>query len=105
MSNTGRWYAIHTVINMEEKVKEALIKDNIVHNVIIPVETEIKVDKKGKEKTKKVKIFPGYVFVNAEMTPKIWHKIQNIYGVISFLSPALTPPPLDGDEVKKLGIF
>ena len=70
------WYVVTTYVGHEENVKEKLeartesmgMQENIFR-VIIPEITETEI-KDGVEKTKKKKMFPGYVFV--EMVMSYW---------------------------------
>jgi transcription termination/antitermination protein NusG len=69
--NTGRhWYVIHTYSGYEDAVREALMQriesmnmQDKIFDVIVPKETQIVV-KKGKPKTEKKRLFPGYVLVD-----------------------------------------
>ena len=80
MSDTAKWYVVHTYSGYENKVASSIenaVENLKLHNLItavnIPVETVTEV-KDGKANEVKRKLFPGYVLVKMVMTtkPGIW---------------------------------
>jgi len=108
---TPNWYAVYTLPNYEEKVKER-IKMLIVNNknykdtifqVEIPVEEKI-TKEKGQKKIKTQKLFPGYVFIKIIMNDSTYRAIRNISGVKGFVGTGTEPIPLTREEIKRMGI-
>ncbi len=110
MSDTAKWYVVHTYSGYENKVATSI--ENAVENrklqdliceVRVPTEmvTEIKDDK-----TREVerKMFPGYVLVKMIMTDDSWYVVRNIRGVTGFVGPGSKPVPLTEEEVARLGM-
>jgi transcriptional antiterminator NusG len=108
MSETARWYVIHTYSGYENKVAQTIQKvvDNRKLHELIPeirVPTEMAVEKKD-DKTKEVerKVFPGYVLVKMILTDDSWYVVRNTRGVTGFVGPGSKPIPLSDKEVEKL---
>ncbi len=110
MSQTAKWYVIHTYSGYEDKVRQNIEK--VVENrklreqiqeVQIPKEhvTEI-VD--GKKKEFERKVFPGYVLVKMIYTDDSWAVVRNTRGVTGFVGPGSKPTPLSDKEVAAMGI-
>ena len=106
------WYVVHTYSGYENAVKddiEATIKsrdlENKIKEVLVPVEniTTVKVGKESrKAKPKPTKLYPGYVFINMEMTDDTWYIIRNIRGVTGFVGPGSKPVPLSEEEIAQM---
>lgn len=110
MSDTAKWYVVHTYSGHENKVKANIEKivenrgmEDIIVEVAVPTEDIVEV-KNGKKKTKSRKIFPGYVLVKMFMTDESWYVVRNTRGVTGFVGPGSKPIPLTDEEVKKMGI-
>lgn len=110
MSDTAKWYVIHTYSGYENKVATSILNavenrklQDLFSEVRVPTEmvTEIK-DNKKKEVERK--IFPGYVLVKMIMTDDSWYVVRNIRGVTGFVGPGSKPVPLTDEEVAKLGV-
>ena len=110
MSETARWYVIHTYSGYENKVAQNIEKvvenrnfEEFIQEVRVPTEivTEIKDDKKREIERK---IFPGYVLVKMILTDDSWYIVRNIRGVTGFVGPGSKPVPLPEEEVNALGV-
>ncbi len=110
MSQTAKWYVIHTYSGYEDKVRqniEKVVENRKLHEqiqeVYIPKEhvTEI-IDGKKKEFDRKV--FPGYVLVKMIYTDDSWAVVRNTRGVTGFVGPGSKPTPLSDKEVASMGI-
>ncbi|MBT4384180.1 transcription termination/antitermination factor NusG [Candidatus Peregrinibacteria bacterium] len=103
--NTGRnWYVIHTYSGYEDAVREALLQriesmnmQDAIFDVIVPKETQIVV-KKGKPKTEKKRLFPGYVLVDMIVNDESWYVVRNTPNVTGFVGSGTIPVPVSGDE-------
>lgn len=121
----AKWYAVHTITNFENKVKdylEKLIKVNglqdIIQEIYIPEEEVVEI-KDGKRKSIKRKKFPGYVFIKfvsnfdslksgeepSSSDKELWYKIRNTRGVTGFVSPNPNRPlPLTDADLAVMGM-
>ncbi len=110
MSDTAKWYVVHTYSGYENKVAGNLEKmvenrklQELIQEIKVPTEkvTEYKDDKKREVERK---IFPGYVLVKMVMDDDSWYVVRNIRGVTGFVGPASKPIPLTEEEVLALGV-
>ncbi len=110
MSQSAKWYVIHTYSGYENKVAQNIEKvvenrklHDLIHEIRVPTErvTEI-VD--GKTKEVERKIFPGYVLVKMVYTDDSWYVVRNTRGVTGFVGPASEPTPLSEKEVAAMGV-
>lgn len=103
--NTGRhWYVIHTYSGYEDAVREALMQriesmnmQDKIFDVIVPKETQIIV-KKGKPKTEKKRLFPGYVLVDMMVDDESWYVVRNTPNVTGFVGSGTIPVPVSAEE-------
>lgn len=110
MSETAKWYVIHTYSGYENKVAKSIetVVDNqnlhsLIEEIKVPTETVIEV-KDNKQREVERKIFPGYVIVKMILTDDSWYVIRNIRGVTGFVGPGSKPVPLTEKEVQALGV-
>lgn len=110
MSETPKWYVVHTYSGYENKVAQNIEKfvenqglGDLIFEVSIPTETVVEY-KDDKKREVERKIFPGYVLVKMILTDDSWYVIRNIRGVTGFVGPASKPIPLTDEEVEKLGV-
>lgn len=106
------WYVVHTYSGYENAVKddiEATIKsrnlEEQIKEVLVPTE-EVTIIRSGRESKKGKptprKLYPGYVFINMEMTDDTWYVIRNTRGVTGFVGPGSKPVPLSAEEMDKM---
>ena len=110
MSETAKWYVVHTYSGYENKVKANIEKivenrgmEDIILEVAVPTEEVVEI-KNGKKKSRLKKIFPGYVIIKMHMTDESWYVVRNTRGVTGFVGPGSKPIPLTEKEVLKMGI-
>ena len=103
-----RWYVIHTLTGKENKVAEAIQRQaearnigHLVRRILIPTETEVRTSG-GRRREIKRKLFPGYVFVEMDLTDELRNLIQRISGVTHFLGAGTAPVPLKPEEVERI---
>lgn len=110
MSETAKWYVVHTYSGYENKVASNLqtIVENrglqdVIQDIKIPTEkvTEIKDNVKHEFERK---TFPGYVLVKMELNDETWHIVRNTRGVTGFVGAGSHPEPLTEAEVNALGM-
>ena len=110
MSDTAKWYVIHTYSGYENKVATSILnavenrsQQDLFSEVKVPTETVTEI-KDSKKKEVEHKIFPGYVLVKMVMTDDSWYTVRNIRGVTGFVGPGSKPVPLTDEEVARMGI-
>ena len=110
MSETPKWYVIHTYSGYENKVASSIMKAvenrklyDLITDVTIPVETVREV-KDGKTREVERKLFPGYVLVKMILTDESWYIVRNTRGCTGFVGPGSKPVPLTDKEVEALGV-
>ncbi len=116
MADDAKWYVVHTYSGYENTVKVTIEKsvenrhlENLIHTVLIPMETVTEVTDSG-TKTVERKVYPGYVLVKMVMTDVAWYIINSIRGGTGFVGadadakPMIRAIPLTDEEVQQLGI-
>ena len=111
-----KWYVLRTAGSKEKKAKEYLEKEiersglqSQVSQVLVPVEKKYTV-KNGKRVSTEKLLFPGYVLIEAELSPELQYIIRNLIpGMSGFLTEKTDsnggerePVYLREDEVKRL---
>lgn len=111
MSETAKWYVVHTYSGYENKVATTLqtvvenrkIQD-LIQEIMVPTETVVEITETGKKKEVDRKIFPGYVLIKMIMTNETWYIVRNTRGCTGFVGPESKPVPLTDEEVARLGV-
>ena len=108
MSETAKWYIIHTYSGYENKVAQTIEKvvenrkiQDLIPEVCVPTE---KAYEKKEDKIKEYdrKIFPAYVFVKMVLNDDTWYIVRNIRGVTGFVGPASKPVPVSDREMAEI---
>ena len=109
-----RWYVVRVQSGREGTVQTSLTrrlkiagKEKIIPRVLVPMEvvTELK---GGRKRTRKKKLYPGYVLLEVEQdeggsVPRdVWFLVRETAGVGDFVGPHGAPEPLGHDEVERL---
>ena len=97
------WYIVQAYSGFEKKVvrsiKEELKKHKLsekLEDILVPTHQVTEV--KGK-RTKRKKIFPGYVLLKVDLSKEIYHMIKNLQKVSGFLGSADKPTPISDLEL------
>jgi transcriptional antiterminator NusG len=87
-----KWYVIQTYSGFENRVKESLLqrikehsKEAIFGEVLIPTETVQETRAGGKQRVKQKTSFPGYIFVEMDMSEDAWHLVKDTPKVTGFI--------------------
>lgn len=111
MSESAKWYVVHTYSGYENAVKSSIEKfvsgrgmEDKILRIEIPLETVTEVTDSGASKEVERKVFPGYVLVKMVMTDDAWHLVRNVRGVTGFVGSENKPIPLSEEEVLSLGM-
>lgn len=79
------WYVLFVNTNQEEKVKKILEKEmEDKYKFIVPTR-ELRERKNGKWNNVKRKLFPGYIFIKANMNIEVYYKLKKVPGIIKLL--------------------
>jgi len=97
MSNENKWYILNVMAGQENKVASD-IKSMImggalggfVAEALVPSKQVIKI-KKGQKVQEAQKLFPGYVFINANISSEAYNLINSIPKVMGFLGGKNSP--------------
>lgn len=101
------WFVVHTFSGYENSVKRALeerIKgkpwEDQFGEILVP--SEQVTERRGKRNIKTSrKFFPGYIFVNMELTKESWHVVKNTPKVTGFLGDP-NPKPVRQSEMSRM---
>ena len=111
MSDSAKWYVVHTYSGYENAVKTSIEKfvtgrgmEDKILRMEIPLETVTEVTESGATKEVERKVFPGYVLIKMVMTDDTWHLVRNVRGVTGFVGSANKPIPLTEEEVLAMGM-
>jgi transcriptional antiterminator NusG len=109
------WYAIHTYVGHEEKVKENIqnrarslgIEDSI-YQVVVPTEETVEHARGGKKEVIRRKLFPGYIFVQMDLGDnpaepnEAWEVVRYTPGVTGFVGTSTRAVPLSREEEERM---
>ena len=84
MSDSAKWYVVHTYSGYENTVKATIEKyvenrglQDLIHEISIPLETVTEITDNGPKEVER-KVFPGYVLVKMVMTDEtLAHRAQH----------------------------
>jgi transcriptional antiterminator NusG len=96
----NKWYILNVVAGQENKVASE-IKSMIMRGVfggsvidaVVPTKPAVKI-KKGQKVQEMQKLFPGYVFINANLASEAYNTINAIPKVMGFLGGKNNPQPV-----------
>lgn len=103
-NNNNKWYILNVMAGQENKVaadvKSMILRGVLgkdVTEVLVPTKPVVKI-KKGQKVQEAQKLFPGYVFIQANLASEAYSIINSIPKVMGFLGGKNTPQPVG--EVK-----
>jgi len=106
-----KWYVIQTYSGYENKVKAALQErirqytmEEKFGEILIPTETVQEARAGGKSRVRQKNSFPGYIFVEMEMSEEAWHLVKETPKVTKFIGdqrPQEVKPP-QIDDLRKI---
>jgi len=103
-----RWYVVQTYSGSEKAVLNGIKQradragyGNNIEDILVPVKKVLQV-KKGKKVEVEKNFYPGYVFVNMDLSNELWHLIKQIPKVSGFISQNGKPSPISKAEVDNI---
>jgi transcriptional antiterminator NusG len=103
------WFTLKVQPEREEKIR-GLLEQRIrtqgleedIRQILIPTETMVEI-RGGKKRTVEQKTYPGYLFVEMDLTDDAWYVINETTGITGFVAPdPKDPQPLTEDEIGKI---
>lgn len=103
-----KWYIVNVRTSCENTAK-AQIEERATSkglldkfgNILVPAENVVELVK-GKKATRSRKFFPGYIFVQMELTDITWHLVKSCSKVTGFVGGGNRPPEVPEHEVMKV---
>ena len=109
-ADTGqfKWYIVKTKANCEAKACDSvkrLITDrgfkSQVQDILVP-EKEIVDIVRGKKITRSKRIYPGYIFIQMELSNSLWHLIKSATHVINFVGKQGQPVEVPLQQIESI---
>ena len=105
-----KWYVLRAVSGKEGKVKEYIdaqlrLNEKLaerVFAVLLPMEKHATVRKDGKRVVKEKLSLPGYVLVQANMSPDVASTLRFMPNVLGFLGGMSDPSPVRQADINRL---
>ncbi len=101
----AKWYAVHTQVGFERKVKGSIEKEagllgfkDKVEEVLVPVEEIVEI-KKGEKKIRQKCLYPSYVFIKAYFDNDLFNVIRRLAHVTGFVGSRKEPAFLSDEDV------
>jgi len=104
-----RWYTLHVYSGFENSVREKLLErieragmQSFFGEILVPVEEVVEM-KGGQKSISKRKFFPGYMFVQMDLTDESWHLVKSTPKVTGFVGGTGNRPiPITDKEVENI---
>ncbi|OFW79836.1 MAG: transcription termination/antitermination factor NusG [Alphaproteobacteria bacterium RIFCSPLOWO2_01_FULL_40_26] len=107
-SEQKKWYILNVMAGQENKVasdlKSMIVRgaiDKYVSEAFVPTKPVMKV-KKGQKVQEMQKLFPGYVFINANLEGEAYNLINSIPKVMGFLGGKNNPQPVAEPKMQEI---
>ena len=107
MENKNKWYILNVMAGQENKIageiKSMIMRGHLknVADVMVPTKPIMKI-KKGQKVQELQKLFPGYVFINADINSEAYNALNAIPKVIGFLGGKNTPEPVSEAKMQAI---
>ena len=107
-----KWYIVNVQTSCENMAKAAIEErvrssglEGQFGEILIPSENVVELIK-GKKATRSRKFFPGYIFVQMDLSDETWHLVRNASKVTGFVGAGQggkgRPPEVPAHEVEKV---
>lgn len=104
-----RWYVLHVFSGMEKRVEKTLqeridesgLADHF-GRILVPTEDVVEV-RDGQRSISERRIYPGYVFIEMDLTDETWHLVKSTNRVTGFLGgTGNRPTPMSQAEINQI---
>lgn len=103
-----KWYIVNVRTSCENtakaQIEERATSKGLIEkfgNILVPAENVVELVK-GKKATRSRKFFPGYIFVQMDLTDETWHLVKSCSKVTGFIGGGNRPPAVPEHEVMKV---
>ncbi|MBP5621327.1 MAG: transcription termination/antitermination factor NusG [Thermoguttaceae bacterium] len=104
-----QWYILKVQVNREDHVQRELQRrvalaklDKFVEQILVPVERYIEVNKNGRKREAKRKLYPGYIMVKMVLNDDTWFLMRDTPGVGDFTGSYGKPLPMTPEDVERM---
>ena len=104
----NKWYILNVMAGQENKVatdiKSMILRGALGHyvtDVLVPSKQIVKI-KKGQKVQEAQKLFPGYVFINANINSNAYNLLNAIPKVMGFLGSKNNPEPVADEKMQTI---
>ncbi len=104
----NKWYILNVMAGQENKVatdiKSMILRGALGHyvaDVLVPSKQIVKI-KKGQKVQEAQKLFPGYVFINANINSNAYNLLNAIPKVMGFLGSKNNPEPVTDEKMQTI---
>ena len=102
-----KWYAVHTYsghenkakLSLEDRIKNANLQDAF-GEILIPTESVLEMVR-GQKRTTTRKLYPGYMFIQMDLTDHTYHLVKNTSNITGFLG-GNKPVPVKESEIQQI---
>ena len=105
MSDTNRsWYSVKVRVGKEDKAISAIKVAAEIRKLqgYIGEMFTAKVTKQLKDKKITTNLYPGYIFINAEINNEVKHMVASAANVLSFVGDKRNPAVISAPEIEKI---
>jgi transcription termination/antitermination protein NusG len=106
--NSHKWYIVNVMAGQENKVaadiKSMIVRSSLADNikeVLVPTKSVVKI-KKGQKVQESQKLFPGYIFVNTDLSGEVYSLINSIPKVMGFLGAKGNPQEIADIKMQEI---
>lgn len=102
-----KWYILNVMAGHEQKIAndiKSMASRNLnkfIEDALVPCKQVIKI-KKGQKVQESQKLFPGYVFIKANLNSDAYNVINSIPKVMGFLGGKNNPQPVEEKKMKDI---
>lgn len=107
-NNDNKWYILNVMAGQENKIASEIqsmmargVVDKSVSEVLVPTKPIMKI-KKGQKVQEAQKLFPGYVFVNANLAGGSYSVINSIPKAMGFLGGKNSPQAVADTKMQEI---
>ena len=102
-----KWYILNVMAGQENKIADnvrSIAKGEMsehISDVLVPCKKVVKI-KKGKKVLEDQKLFPGYIFIKADIQSDVYNVASSIPKAMGFLGPKNKPEPVSEKKMEEI---